>query len=394
MHKEKQMFLEQYQQVLSEEVANALGIEIMSVDDYWEDEEKDGDLVALGGSVEGVEEDEAETQDVDIRQMANPEERDRQTKKPIAARTNKLLHNSTIKGLVDEKGDDISDEGLEKLKNQMLKRPENLLKQNEKMKKSRGSGIEIYNFSLPAYQGLFFNESTGTFQVVKTCPSAGQCVAFCYATKGGYIQYENSVLFSAKVMTFLMNDFKGFFVLLKQNLAKALKTAQKNKDQLYIRIHDAGDFYGETYIKAWMNVINSFPEINFYAYTKQFKMFSMVIPDIPTNFVLNKSFGGKDDKLINAAVDKHSSVIPKDVFSDLKLKKKEGKTIITPEQLNVLKDRIAEQMGIDRGSILSYEEMLQKEPGASPYWNVIVMPGEGDLSATRKDVIATLLLFH
>jgi hypothetical protein len=38
--------------------------------------------------------------------------------------------------------------------------------------------------------------------------------------------------------------------------------------------------------------------------------------------------------------------------------------------------------------------MLKKPKGNDPYWNVIVMPGEGDLSATRKDVIATLLLFH
>jgi hypothetical protein len=377
-------------QVFLENTINALGgIEILNVDDYWEDQEDQNQL-----KVAKLEEEDPIAKDVDIRKMADPEERERQSKKPIASRTNRLLHNSTIKGLIDDSGNEITDQGMEDLKNKMLQVPENLLKQNEKMKKSRGSGVEIYNFSLPAYQGLFFNENSGTFQVVKTCPNASECVAFCYATKGGYIQWEGSALFSAKVMTFLMNNFKGFFQLLKNNLAKALKISKKNGDQLFIRIHDAGDFYGESYINAWLEVMNSFPEINFYAYTKQFQLFNKVAPNLPNNFTLNKSFGGKDDKLIDVALDKHSRVIPPNLFNDLKLKKKEGKTLITPEQLTALKDRIAEDLGIDRGSILSYDEMLQTEKGDSPYWNVIVMPGEGDLSATRKDVLGTLLLFH
>jgi hypothetical protein len=389
LENQKQIFLEQYKQVITEDVANALGIEVLTIDDYWEDQEDKDQL-----KVSTLKEDEPVAKDIDIRKIANPEERDKQTKKPIASRTNRLLHNSTVKGLLDEKGDEISEQGLEKLKNEMLTRPGSLLKQNAKMKKSRGSGVEIYNFSLPAYQGLFFNEKTGSFQIIKTCPSASECVAFCYATKGGYIQWEVSAILAAKVMTFLMNDFNGFFILLKKNLEKALKISKKNGDQLFIRIHDAGDFYGDVYIKKWIEVMEEFPDINFYAYTKQFKLFNNITSNLPENFTLNKSFGGRDDKLINVAIDKHSRVIPPELFSDFKLKKKEGKTLITDKQLSVLKDRIAEKIGIDRGSILSYDEMINKEKGNEPYWNVIVIPGEGDLSATRKDVLGTLLLFH
>ncbi len=392
-YKEKELILERYNRVLVKESAQSLGgVEIMGVDEFWGQEKREGDLVELDVDVKEAEGDE-NIKDIDIKQMASPEEREKQSKRPIASRTNRLLHNSTIKGLVDDDGNEITDEGLEKLKMNMLKRPDSLLKQNEKMKKSRGSGIEIYNFSLPAYQGLFFNEKTGTFQIIKTCPSASECVAFCYATKGGYIQYPASAEFSAKVMTFLMNDFEGFFKLLKTNLVKAKKVADRNGDVLFIRIHDAGDFYGEKYINAWIDVMNTFPDINFYAYTKQFELFKK-FGELPQNFTLNKSFGGRDDKLINVVTDKHSRVIPPELFSDLKLKKKEGQTIITPEQVEVLKNRIAEKLGIDRGTILTYSEMLGKEKGNEPYWNVIIMPGEGDLSATRKDVLGTLLLFH
>ena len=39
----KQKFLEQYQMVLTESTANALGIEVMNVDEYWKDEQQEGD---------------------------------------------------------------------------------------------------------------------------------------------------------------------------------------------------------------------------------------------------------------------------------------------------------------------------------------------------------------
>ena len=66
-----------------------------------------------------------------------------------------------------------------------------------------------------------------------------------------------------------------------------------------VRIHSSGDFYNETYFKAWLLVSKSMPEIIFYAYTKSFRYWVKNINDIPLNFHLIASRGSKDDSLIN-----------------------------------------------------------------------------------------------
>ena len=38
--------------------------------------------------------------------------------------------------------------------------------------------------------------------------------------------------------------------------------------------------------------------------------------------------------------------------------------------------------------------MMALPIGSKPKWNVIVMPGDGDNSANRNDVVGSYLLFH
>ena len=45
-------------------------------------------------------------------------------------------------------------------------------------------------------------------------------------------------------------------------------------------------------------------------------------------------------------------------------------------------------------SILTYKEYMAKGKGSPLQWNVIVAPGEGDISAKDRNVLATLLLQH
>ena len=45
-------------------------------------------------------------------------------------------------------------------------------------------------------------------------------------------------------------------------------------------------------------------------------------------------------------------------------------------------------------SILTYDEMMETPKSPPNTWNVIVMPGDGDDSANRSDVLGTYLLFH
>jgi hypothetical protein len=63
--------------------------------------------------------------------------------------------------------------------------------------------------------------------------------------------------------------------------------------------------------------------------------------------------------------------------------------------LEELKDRLANQYNLKRESIISYSEMMSiPEKNNIKKWNVIIAPGEGDISANRQDVLSTLLLKH
>jgi hypothetical protein len=65
-----------------------------------------------------------------------------------------------------------------------------------------------------------------------------------------------------------------------------------------------------------------------------------------------------------------------------------------PEQLKQLKDRLAQAYNISPSSILSYDEYMTKGKSSPMKWNVIVAPGEGDVSANDQNVLSTLLLRH
>jgi hypothetical protein len=48
----------------------------------------------------------------------------------------------------------------------------------------------FYNIGIPAIMGMVFDERENKFKIINTCPSAGSCMHVCYATKGGYVQYQ------------------------------------------------------------------------------------------------------------------------------------------------------------------------------------------------------------
>ena len=63
-------------------------------------------------------------------------------------------------------------------------------------------------------------------------------------------------------------------------------------------------------------------------------------------------------------------------------------------ELDEFKDRLAKKYAIDKSSIITYDKMMSMKDNGTPHWNVIVMPGDGDDSANRADVLGTYLLFH
>ena len=175
----------------------------------------------------------------------------------------------------------------------MLKK---LLSQNSEL---RPDGI--FNWSLPAF-AIKLNDGTN-FNV---CPTAGACASFCYARNG----------------TYLFSNVRGRHI---QNLEYTLYHLEEWQQQMlsevqhkkmvgkHVRIHDAGDFYSDEYLLAWLEIARQTPDVTFYCYTKEVSRFKKLVePNCPINFRYLYSMGGKEDHLIDKEVDRHADVFPDD----------------------------------------------------------------------------------
>lgn len=111
------------------------------------------------------------------------------------------------------------------------------------------------------------------------------------------------------------------------NMLREAKTVQGMADLIqnsipfginYVRLHVSGDFFNETYFKAWLNVAINNPAITFYAYTKSLPYWIKHRKSIPANFRLTASKGGLQDALIT----KHKLVYAEVVFSTEEARRK------------------------------------------------------------------------
>lgn len=84
-----------------------------------------------------------------------------------------------------------------------------------------------------------------------------------------------------------------------QLIINSLNANKKTAVAPKVRVHSSGDFFNETYFKAWMIVAKAMPEKTFYAYTKSFRFWVNNIREVPANFHLTASRGSKDDSLID-----------------------------------------------------------------------------------------------
>ena len=328
------------------------------------------------------------------------------TKEPVDKYKMPYVHTDNIE--IKDENDRTYD--LEKLKLSIKVRPTTLLKQNEKITHSGGDATVYFNLGLPALKGLAVNEKNNEFVIVDTCPGAGACKVYCYAKKGGYVQWKASSMSQTRVLNFLLNDPEGF----KSKLSSEIKSAQvkfdkkqtklssnKNKTKLVIRWHDAGDFFSPEYLNLAYSIASNFPDVDFYAYTK---MASVAVGTKPANFTTNFSGGStpEQEKQIDFKTTKHSTVVPKQAFEDLILRGDDGKVKrdeknriqFSPENLITLKKKLAMKYSVSADSVITYDEMVAIPVGTEPNLNVIVKPGDGDDSANRADVLGTYLLLH
>jgi hypothetical protein len=294
---------------------------------------------------------------------------------------------------------------LDKLKDAIMTRPAQILRQNEKMQKSAGPTTLFFDIGLPALKGLAVNEKTGEFIVVDTCPGAGACKVYCYAKKGGYVQWKGSSLSQTRLLNFLINDPEGFKSKIESELKAKAKwhASRKTGKKIVVRWHDAGDFFSPAYLDTAYNIAKSFPDVLFYAYTK---MASVAKSQKPENFIINFSMGAtpEQEKQIDFGKDKHSTVVPKPMFDKYVLKNEKGKAVRDEkkrirfkdaEALQSFKKDLAMKYNVPVESVITYDEMMEtpESPEEGKY-NVIIRPGDGDVSASRRDVKGTYLLIH
>jgi hypothetical protein len=314
------------------------------------------------------------------------------------------IHRSSVVTYYDESGKQFSED---KIIADLVQRPKALLKQNEKMKHSNGELEQFFNVGFAALTGIAVDESTGRLIIVNTCPGAGSCKIDCFQLKGNKIIFTAPWLSDGRILTYLLNDPTGFFEQLSAEIAREERLGQKGGYSVSIRWHDGGDFFSPEYLDLALKMAQRHPNVDFYAYTK---MAGAALAQKPDNFIINWSEGAhtSQEKQIkaqdpNLERTKNSRIVPPaQLFQDLLLVNEKGNLIkgpqgqwqIQPDKIMELKQRLSKYYGLSVNSILTYDEYMAKGKGSPLQWNVIVAPGEGDISAKDRNVLTTLLLQH
>lgn len=178
----------------------------------------------------------------------------------------------------------------------MSVRPTRLLTQNRELKREG-----IWNWTLPAWAGRLPDGRT-----YNTCPQAGVCAKACYALNGTY-RFPAVKAAHQRNLLLVLDHLADWEVQMTEELA------HKRHAGGWVRIHDAGDFFSDAYLAAWLRIMRARPEVNFYAYTKEVLRFrQMVEPDPPANFRWVYSYGGQQDDLLNPETDRTADVFPDD----------------------------------------------------------------------------------
>ena len=162
-----------------------------------------------------------------------------------------------------------------------------ILTQNRKIKEtSILNNARVLSFNIPAAK-------TESGKIV--CPFAKDCLKYCYANKGTYKYKSVQKSYEYK---YRLSKSEEFNTILQSEIYKERPT--------HIRLHDSGDFYSVKYLQKWLKLAEENKDIIFYAYTKSVSFFKGL--ELPENFIIIFSEGGKRDNLINTETDRHARI--------------------------------------------------------------------------------------
>lgn len=193
-----------------------------------------------------------------------------------------------------------------------------LLTQNREMRRDG-----IYNWTLPAWVSELPDG-----RIVNVCPQAGACASLCYARNGTY-RFPSVRAAHARNLARVLDDLGGWTADMLTELGRRkfrptgvprlpglprahlhTRVAQLlDTGAACVRVHDSGDFLNAEYLLAWLMIAESVPDILFYCYTKEVRLFkTLAEPHAPANFLWCYSLGGRQDFLVDRDNDRHADV--------------------------------------------------------------------------------------
>ena len=272
-----------------------------------------------------------------------------------------------------------------------------------KWKNLKQTESTTYNVGIPALRGLVYDIEHQQFYVVNTCPGAGSCAKVCYARRGRYVIQSNVFVKQTRVLNLLLNYPDKFEKILKRELE--IIAIKENNKKIVFRWNDAGDFFTKKYFEIATKITKELNaeghKFESYAHTKMGDVYNLNDPNITLNFSVDAN--EKEKNKVDLSTAKTSEIVPLTLFKDLFVRKgpnfevdDEGKLIpVNNDTFKILKQRISDKYNVDINTLFTYDEMLKIPVGNEKSLNVIVMPkGQGDVSAQRKDVKRTFLLYH
>lgn len=136
----------------------------------------------------------------------------------------------------------------------------------------------------------------------KSCLNSVLCSKTCYAKKAYRLYPTVKIAWDRNFNLAKTGEFKR--ILIKQ-IARSYTCK-------IVRIHVAGDFFNQKYIDQWCEIIDIFPEFNFYSYTKVKHLFDFSVIDSFKNCNIINSI--TDEGLLNFGNKAYITKLEKDGY--------------------------------------------------------------------------------
>lgn len=148
-----------------------------------------------------------------------------------------------------------------------------------------------------------------------TCPAAEQCLAKAdrqtgKITNGSAQKFKCYSAMTERYPSVRKRLWANFDAVARKSPDEICKVLQCLPDKVRrVRIHAAGDFFSQNYFDGWLEFIRSKPDVHFWAFTKSLPFWLSRLGQIPPNLVLQASYGGKHDELIEKYSLKYARVV-------------------------------------------------------------------------------------